>query len=105
LKEKAAKDNISVSNAKELILTTLNTSRGHVEHLGYMCVDLFDEVEQIRKQIVDCVRDDMMTYFEGNMDFTSKSKEKQEISIQSLYLQTKETEYISSIVSFLFSKT
>jgi hypothetical protein len=105
LKEKAKKDKTSVSDAKRSVLKTLNTSRSHATQLGYMCVDLFEEIEQIRKQIVEYSKEDMGLYLKGNTDFASKSKEKQEISIQSLYTQTKETEYIVFLVSFLYQKT
>jgi hypothetical protein len=44
----------------------------------------------------------MQDYYEGNTAFHAKTKESQDISKQSLYLQTQESFYIVTLVKYLF---
>jgi len=102
---KAKFDNTSKSDAKIAIIKTLNTSRDHANNLGYFCSPLFEEVNQIRKHIVSFTKKDMVKYFKDKQEFVEKSSESQEISIQNLFLQTKETDYIMLLVQYLISET
>lgn len=105
LENKAFKDNSTLAEAKTSILMTLNTSKEHSANLGFLCSELFNEIQVIREHIVAFTKEDMDVYFRNNTEFHAKTEEKKKVSIQSLYLQTRETEYIVTLVEYLYLNT
>jgi hypothetical protein len=102
LLDKARADRTTVAEAKIAIFKTLNTTETHVSNLGYYCKDLYNEVREIRKTLVILVKREYYDYFKDDPEFLSKSLEKQEISMQSLYLQAKEAHYLVYLVRYLY---
>lgn len=106
--EKALLDGVKKDDTKEMFLITLNTKESHVKTLGSFCLDLYHEVKEIRNHMYTNLYkegSELFLYFENNSDFEQKDIESKKISVQSLYLQTRETDYVYSLMEYLFQET
>jgi len=103
--EKASLDNESVNNVKKKLLVVLNWTEGTIGSLGAFSKELFKEIQLIRNHMYDnlyATKGPIYNYIhERKVDFDSKDIESKKVTIQALYLQSKETDYVVNLIVFL----
>jgi hypothetical protein len=105
LKEKALKDITDTSVSKEKLLIVLNTNESHARTLGVFSLQLYHEVRQIRDFLYKHLYvkgSEIYKYYQDNDSFRRKDSESKKISVQSIYLQSVETDYVYGLIVFLF---
>ena len=108
LKVKSEKDGTSAKEAKRQLLMVLNCQRSYVPDLGHYGQELYDEVEFLRNDLFQryYTRDSSIyRYYSQNSNFHRKKLEEQKVSVQSIYLQSRETDYVFDLIKFLRDKT
>ena len=110
LNEVAQLENITRDEAKTLFLQLLNYTQDDVKKKKIktsIYLKFHKECHHIRNHIYDNIYktdSPMFKYYKRKKETLTMSLEKKKVSVQSLYLQTKETDYVLEFISFLREK-